>query len=120
MLQLAPDELTVLNRGLPCPRSGNMAVIAAGTGLGEAILIWDGSRFHPMATEGGHTSFAPVDDLQIALLAELRHQLGGHVSFEQVLSGPGLFNIYTFLRRYRQTSEPAWLTEALQAGDPLR
>jgi glucokinase len=118
MLHLTPDEFAVLNRGLQHPRSGNMAVIAAGTGLGEAILIWDGSRFHPMATEGGHASFAPVDDLQIALLAALRNQFGAHVSFERVLSGPGLVNIYTFLRRYRQTDEPTWLTEALQTGDP--
>lgn len=118
MLHLAPDEFAVLNRGLQPPRSGNIAVIAAGTGLGEAILIWDGSRFHAMATEGGHTSFAPVDDLQVALLMDLRRQFGGHVSFERVLSGPGLVNIYTFLRRHRHTAEPAWLTKALQVGDP--
>jgi glucokinase len=118
MLHLAPDEFTVLNPGLQRRHAGNMAVIAAGTGLGEAILVWDGNRFHPIATEGGHASFAPVDDLQIALLKDLRNQLDGHVSFERVLSGPGLFNIYTFLRRYRQTAEPAWLTAALQVDDP--
>lgn len=118
MLHLAPDEFTVLNPGLQPPHSGNRAVIAAGTGLGEAILVWDGTRFHPIATEGGHASFAPIDDLQIALLKDLRNQFDGHVSFERVLSGPGLFNIYTFLRRYRQTAEPIWLTEALQVEDP--
>lgn len=118
MLHLAPDEFAVLNPGLQPRRSGNMAVLAAGTGLGEAMLIWDGTHYRAIATEGGHTSFAPVDDLQIALLMELRSQFGGHVSFERLLSGPGLFNIYSFLRGYRETAEPAWLTAALQTVDP--
>ena len=116
MLHLAPEEFAVLNPS--APRSGNMAVIAAGTGLGEAMLIWDGARFRPLATEGGHCSFAPADDLQMALLMEMRSRFGGHVSFERVLSGPGLFNIYTFLRRYRAAPEPVWLTNALRTGDP--
>lgn len=118
MLHLTPDEFAVLNQGAQPARAGNMAVIAAGTGLGEAMLVRDGSRFHAIATEGGHASFAPVDDLQIALLMDLRRQFSGHVSFERVLSGPGLVNIYTFLRRYRQTSEPAWLTAAIQEEEP--
>lgn len=118
MLHLEPDEFTILNPISQPARSGNVAVLAAGTGLGEAVLIWDGSHYRAMATEGGHASFAPVDDLQIALLMALRGQFRGHVSFERVLSGPGLFNIYTFLRRYRDTPEPAWLTAALQQREP--
>jgi glucokinase len=118
MLHLALDEFAVLHRGAQPSRSGNMAVIAAGTGLGEAMLIRDGSRFRAIATEGGHASFAPVDDLQIALLRDLRRQFSGHVSFERVLSGPGLVNIYAFLRRYRHTAEPAWLTAVLQEDEP--
>ncbi len=116
MLQLAPDEFAVLNRG--SSQRGNMAVIAAGTGLGEAILFWDGVRFRAIATEGGHASFAPTTDLQVALLMDLRRRFGGHVSFERVLSGPGLSNIYTFLRHYRGIVEPDWLTAALQEGEP--
>ena len=118
MLHLAPEEFAVLNRSAAPLRSGNVAVIAAGTGLGEAMLIWDGARFRPLATEGGHCSFAPADDLEMALLMDLRSRFGGHVSFERVLSGPGIVNIYTFLRRYRAAPEPLWLTKALRAGDP--
>ncbi len=116
MLQLAPDEFAVLNRGVP--QAGNIAVIAAGTGLGEAILFWDHGRFRAIATEGGHTSFSPTTDLQMDLLMDLHRRFGGHVSFERVLSGPGLSNIYTFLRRYRDTTEPDWLRAALQEGAP--
>jgi glucokinase len=117
MLHLTTDEFVVLNQGVQPRRVDNMAVIAAGTGLGEAVLFWDGSHFHAIATEGGHASFAPIDDLQVALLVDLRRQFGGHVSVERVLSGPGLINIYRFLRRYRQMGEPPWLTQALQTGD---
>lgn len=118
MLHLPPHELSILNRGAGRGHRGNIGVIAAGTGLGEAILYWDGERHHPSATEGGHTDFAPDSEDEIALLQDLRASLGGHVSYERVLSGPGLYKIHSFLRRTRNGAEPAWLSEQLQRGDP--
>jgi glucokinase len=76
---------------------GNQAVIAPGTGLGEAGLFWDGTRHYVFASEGGHTDFAPRGDLQIELLRFLSARFG-HVSYERILSGPGLVNVYEFLR----------------------
>jgi glucokinase len=87
----------VIAKGRAAP-SGNMAVIAAGTGLGEALLVWDGRRFLPSPTEGGHSDFAPTSDIEIELLTYLAAQVrGGHVSNEYVLSGPGIGRIYDFL-----------------------
>ena len=88
-------DFVTLNQGA-ADASGNAAVIAAGTGLGEAGLYWNGQQHLPFAGEGGHTSFAPSDPLQIELLRFLSHEFG-HVSWERVLSGPGLHNIYRFL-----------------------
>lgn len=117
MLHLAPDAFAVLNRGAQPKRRGNVAVIAAGTGLGEAILFWDGRVHHPSATEGGHVSFAPCTDQEIELLRYLREKLEGHVSVERVLAGPGLENLYRFLRDSGYAEEPAWLAQRLQSGD---
>ncbi len=117
MLHLSPEELKVLNPAGQ-KQKGNIAVIAAGTGLGEAMLYWDGSQYHPSASEGGHADFAPRTDLEIELLRYLRAKLNGRVSYERVLSGPGLLNIYTFLRDTGHGTEPAWLTEKLKSGDP--
>lgn len=114
MLHIEPTDLCVLQSGLT--RTGNIAVIAAGTGLGEAILYWDGTRHHPMATEGGHTDFAPRSDLEVNLLRYLQRE-AGHVSYERVLSGPGLFNIYRFLRDSGFASEPDWLRTRIAADD---
>ena len=80
-------------------RQGNHAVLAAGTGLGEAIVIWDGVRHHVIATEGGHTDFAPNSERETALLAYLRGKYPEHVSYERLLSGEGLVNIYQFLKQ---------------------
>jgi glucokinase len=113
---LAPDDFEQLNAGAPDVR-GNAAVIAAGTGLGEAGLYWDGRRHHPFACEGGHADFAPADDLQCELAQCLRKEFG-HVSCERVLSGPGIFSIYRFLRDTGRGAEPAWLTRELAEGDP--
>jgi glucokinase len=118
MLILPPESFAILNPGAASQPRGNIAVIAAGTGLGEAILHWDGQRFRVIATEGGHASFAPQTDPQIALLQSLRETHCGHVSYERILSGPGLVDLYTFLRLYRGQPEPDWLTQALQAEDP--
>ncbi|MGE0041136.1 MAG: glucokinase [Vicinamibacterales bacterium] len=113
---LGDDELVTLNPGRS-DRSGNAAVIAAGTGLGEAGLYWDGAVHHPFATEGGHASFAPRNELEIGLL---RFLLAEHqdVSWERVLSGPGLHGIYRYLRDGLRAGEPEWLTDRLRDGDP--
>jgi glucokinase len=113
---LEPSDLVELRAGVPGAR-GNAAVIAAGTGLGEAVLVWDGRRHRPVATESGHADWAPVDALQLELLRFLLPEFG-HVGVERVLSGPGLHNIYRFLRDTGHCEEPAWLAEALRAGDP--
>lgn len=110
------DAFVTLNAGNPALR-GNVAVIAAGTGLGEAGLFWDGRVHRPFASEGGHASFAPRDDLEMGLLRFLLAE-HGHVSWERVLSGPGLHNIYRFLKEEELDDEPAWLAERVTAGDP--
>jgi glucokinase len=96
---------------------GNQAVIAPGTGLGEAGLFWDGNRHHVFACEGGHTDFAPRDDMQIELLRFLQARFG-HVSYERILSGPGLVNVYEFLRDSGGGGpEPEELRKEIESGD---
>lgn len=100
MLFLKDDELVVLNPGRSLDRKKNLAVIAAGTGLGEALLVWDGERHIPMASEGGHASFSPRNDLEVALWQFLRERHGGHVSWERAVAGPALASLYAFLREH--------------------
>jgi glucokinase len=116
LLWLRPDELEVLNVGNPPRKRQARALIAAGTGLGEGILFWDGKSYRPMPSEGGHTDFAPTNDEEIELLRYLRSQYL-HVSYERLLSGPGLHAIYEFLRDTRK-NEPTWLAEKISAGNP--
>lgn len=116
LLVLRPDEMEELNAGAPPPHKSAMALIAAGTGLGEAILFWDGTCYHPMPSEGGHASFAPTSDLEIELLRHVRTSYL-HVSYERVLSGAGLHAIYEFLRDTKK-NEPTWVAERLRVGDP--
>jgi glucokinase len=114
---LSPSDLVQLNQGTG-DLQGNQAVISAGTGLGEAGLCWDGKAHIPFGTEGGHTDFAPTDDLQMDLLRHLRKKYG-HVSSERVLSGPGLVEIYTFLRDVAHVGEPSSaLALELEGSDP--
>ena len=113
---LGKEDFLVLNEGSSDP-AGNGAIISAGTGLGEAGLIRDGRRFRSFPSEGGHASFAPTSELEVALLVFLRQKFG-HVSWERVLSGPGLVNLYTFLREQESSPEPAWLSEQMKEGDP--
>ncbi len=96
MLHLPEHELVELNPNAET-QAGNIAVIAAGTGLGEAILYWDGSKHHPMATEGGHCDFAPQNAQQDKLLVYLRKIYPDHVSCERLISGIGFSHLYDFL-----------------------
>ncbi len=116
ILLLRPDELEVLNFGISPSKRRALALIAAGTGLGEAILFWDGNSYRPMPSEGGHSDFAPNNDNEIELLRYLRSQYL-HVSYERVLSGPGLEAIYEYLRDTKK-NEPTWLAEKIKAGNP--
>src|SRR5438132_3623456 len=112
---LEEDEFCALNQGTIF-HSGNKALIAAGTGLGQSILHDDGRRFHPLASEAGHADFAPRNDLEIELLRHLIDRFH-HVSYERVLSGPGLMNIYRFLKENQGLEEPKWLAERLSGGE---
>ena len=118
MLHLDSKDFRVLNQGAEPNQQGNIAVVAAGTGLGEAMLIWDGTQHHPVASEGGHSDFAPRGALEIQLLMYLGDKYGDHVSYERVVSGPGFFDLYTFLRQASQAPEPQWLSERIRSGDP--
>ncbi len=103
---LPADDLLTLQVGEPLPRAPR-ALIGAGTGLGQALLVWENDGYRVIATEGGHVDFAPTDDIQVALLQHLRAEMG-RVSYEDVLSGPGLERIFHFLQ-----------AESEHPGDPL-
>ena len=96
--------------------SGNMAVLAPGTGLGEAGIFWDGAYHRPFATEGGHSEFAPRTDLDVELLKYLQQE-DEIISWEHVVSGPGIYRIYKFLRDAKGHKEPAWLKENFKNSD---
>lgn len=114
---LAGEDVVVLNEGSPVP-GGSIAVIAPGTGLGEAFLTWDGRRYRPHASEGGHADFGPRNFREVELFGFM-HALFDHVSCERLCSGPGIYNIYSFLKDRGHGQEPAWLGEELaKAGDP--
>lgn len=115
VLGLPRSALAPLQTGTP--RKGSMALIAAGTGLGEVLLVWDGRRHRVVGSEGGHTDFAPRTDLEVELLKFLRKEFG-RVSYERVVSGPGLYNIYRFLLATDGSSEPEWLRARMESGDP--
>jgi len=115
-LVLPAEKLFVLNPGSP-DAVGNAALIAAGTGLGEALMHYDGKNWQPSPSEGGHTDFAPLSEIEIDLLRYLQNEFG-HVSYERILSGPGIYNIYRFLRDTGRGGEPAALAERFAREDP--
>ncbi len=112
---LSDKETVVIHNGLSAT-SGNAAIIAPGTGLGEAGLYFDGKLYHPFATEGGHSDFASRDDFDFELYEYLQNKFG-HVSYERVICGPGIFNIYQFLKDEKKLEEPAWLSDEIKKGD---
>jgi len=109
-------DFSTLNRGRKT--IGTRALLSAGTGLGAAIIYWDGRHYVPSPSEGGHMEFGPKNRLEIGLLQYLFERFG-HVSYERVLSGAGLFNIYQFLRdRGKDGAESGWLSAQLDGEDP--
>jgi glucokinase len=112
---LSSGDLVSLNL-VTGPAVGNQAVIAPGTGLGEAGLFWDGTRHHVFACEGGHCDFAPQSEQEIELLRYLKARFG-HVSYERILSGPGLVNVYEFLRDSGYGKESAEFAASFRKGD---
>jgi glucokinase len=115
--ELAPDKIFTLHAGDP-EAGGHAGLMAAGTGLGEALLIWDGTKHRPIPSEGGHADFAARSNREIALLEYLRSTLKGRVSWERVVSGLGIKNIYAFLRDVEKINEPGWLHDRMQCEDP--
>lgn len=113
---LDPSDVVPLNKAKGNP-VGNQAVISAGTGLGEAGMYWDGTQHRIFATEGGHCDFAPRDSLEIDLFRYLSGRYG-HVSYERIVSGPGLVNVFHFLRDSGRGTEPQWLTDEMAHDDP--
>jgi glucokinase len=117
--ELAAESVFTLQAGDPSS-VGHRGLVAAGTGLGEALLIWDAKtqRHTPLPSEGGHCDYAARNDREIALLNYLWRTLKGRVSFERVVSGIGIKNVYAFLRDDQKMEEPAWLRDRMAAEDP--
>jgi glucokinase len=115
--ELKPSQICVLSEG-DARQIGNRALISAGTGLGECFMIWDGRDYVPYPSEGGHSDYAPRNEDEIDLLRFLKQKYNGRTSFERVVSGQGLTNVYEFLREVRGLEEPVWLAERLAVEDP--
>jgi glucokinase len=115
--ELSADQIFTLSEG-DASQIGNRALIAAGTGLGEALLIWNGHSHVPYPSEGGHTDYGPRNEDEIDLLRFLKQKYNGRISYERVVSGPGLSNVYEFLREVRGIDEPNWLAKRIAAEDP--
>jgi glucokinase len=115
---LKQNDFVTLNAGKI--EKGNRALISAGTGLGQAILYWDGKQHVPLASEGGHADFGPTNSLEIEMLQYFMERFG-HVSYEYFLSGSGLHHIYLFLRDSKRFgNEPEWLTKKMKREDPAK
>ena len=113
---LQSKDFVILNKGARNAK-GNKAIISAGTGLGEAGMYWDGQVHRPFPSEGGHADFAPRNHLEMELLDYLM-KLYRRVSYERLVSGPGLVNIYQFLRDTGKGEEPPWLAEEMRHSEP--
>jgi len=114
--ELDATQIYTLSEG-DASQIGNRALISAGTGLGECFLVWDGRHYTPYPSEGGHCDFAPRNEDEIDLLRYLRQKYNGRISFERVVSGQGLTNVYEFLRDVRGVEEPGWLAKRMASED---
>jgi glucokinase len=114
--ELSADQVYTLNEGNGAP-TGNRALIAAGTGLGEVYLVWNGHSHIPYPSEGGHADFAPCNDDEMDLYRYLRQKYNGRISYDRVVAGQGLTNIYEFLRDVRRMETPTWLVERISHED---
>ena len=112
LTELDPGDNVTLSAGKK-DVDGNKAIIAPGSGLGESFLTWDGAAYASFASEGGHGDFAPNSEIECALLLYLQKEYG-HVSYERVCSGQGIYNIYRFLKDQKYEKEPAWLREKFE------
>lgn len=115
--ELKADQIFTLSEGDPS-QAGNRALVSAGTGLGEGLLIWNGKQHIPYPSEGGHTDYAPRNEDEIDLLRFLKQKYNGRISFERVVAGMGLTSIYEFLRDVRGMDEPDWLADRITSEDP--
>ena len=115
--ELGNEQLYTLAPGV-AGTVGNQGLVSAGTGLGEAILMWDGKHHVPVASEGGHCDFAPRNETEISLLRYLQKKLNGRVSFERVVSGLGMKNVYSFLVEDQGLPESPELKERMEVEDP--
>jgi glucokinase len=116
--ELSADQIHTLSEGDP-GQTGNRALIAAGTGLGQSFLAWNGRMHVPYPSEGGHVDYAPRNEDEIDLLRFLKQKYNGRISFERVVSGMGMTGIYEFLREVKGVPEPVWLAEKVaEAHDP--
>jgi glucokinase len=117
--EIVPEKIFTLHEG-DAKSVGHRGLVSAGTGLGQCLLIWDAKtqKHLPLPSEGGHCDFAPRNDKEIALLEYLRRTLHGRVSFERVVSGLGIKNVYAFLRDDQKMNEPEWLKTRMNTEDP--
>jgi glucokinase len=115
---LMGKELRILNKGRQT-KNQNLALMAPGTGLGQAWLIFKGGRYDAVPSEGGHADYSPGEKEELALWAYLNNRFG-HVSVERVLSGPGLVNIYQWLKASGRYKEPNWLRKRMEEKDPAK
>ncbi|MBC8317990.1 MAG: glucokinase [Desulfobulbaceae bacterium] len=117
IFELAEKDAVTLHEGVP-EKNGTIGLVAPGTGLGMAFLVWDGSKYIACPSEGGHASFSPDSDLEIQLLQYFKDN-GHHVSIESLCSGPGIYSIYSFLKAKKGFEEPGWFKKLLgEAADP--
>ncbi len=112
---LPADDVAVIRDGRAEP-GGPQALISPGTGLGEAVLLWKEDHYEPLPSEGGHVDFGPLNETQVKLWRYMSKS--GHVSYERLISGPGLVSIYDFLRKTRRLKEPAWFAKKMREEDP--
>ena len=112
MTEMADEFMVTMRNGNPSI-GGHIAILAPGTGLGEACLFWDGKYLRPMPSEGGHSEFAPRTDVEFELVKFLQKTYGEIIVWERLVSGPAIYKIYEFLRDVKGYEEQAWLTQKL-------